>query len=104
SVYTRSASFYLKGDDTHAGTQIDLLIDRNDQSINVVEVKFYDGVFSITKDYAQKLQTKVQTFREVSQTNKQIFLTLIIARGMKPNIHSIGLVDQDFDAGILFLE
>ncbi|MEM7375260.1 MAG: ATP-binding protein, partial [Bacteroidota bacterium] len=47
SVYTRSASFYLKGDDTHAGTQIDLLIDRNDQSINVVEVKFYDGVFSI---------------------------------------------------------
>lgn len=102
SVYTRSSSFYAQGDGTQSGIQIDLLIDRNDQSINLVEIKFYDGVFSITKEYAQKLQTKVQRFRELSQTKKHIFLTMITARGMVSNVHSVGLVDLDFDADILF--
>ncbi|MFK7946216.1 MAG: ATP-binding protein [Saprospiraceae bacterium] len=101
-VYTRSASFYKKGDNQTKGTQIDLLIDRNDRTINLVEIKFYDGTFTISKDYAQKLRQKIQVFRETTQTKKQVFLTLITALGLKSNIHSVGLVDVNLDSEILF--
>lgn len=101
-IYTRSASFFKKGDEQNQGVQIDLLIDRNDKTINLVEIKFYDGTFAISKDYAQKLHQKIQVFRESTQTKKQIFLTLITALGLKSNIHSVGLVDNDFASEILF--
>lgn len=103
-VYSRSASFFKKSDEQNAGVQIDLLIDRNDRTINLVEIKFYDGVFTISKDYAQKLRQKVQIFKETTQTKKQVFLTMITALGLKSNIHSVGLVDNDFGSEILFEE
>lgn len=101
-IYTRSASFYKKGDKQQRGTQIDLLIDRDDRTINLVEIKFYDGQFTISKEYAQKLREKMQVFRETTKTKKQIFLTLITSMGLKQNVHSIGLVDSDFSSDILF--
>jgi AAA+ ATPase superfamily predicted ATPase len=103
-IYTRSASFFKKGDETNAGVQIDLLIDRNDRTINLVEIKFYDGLFTVSKDYAQKLRQKIQIFKETTQTKKQVFLTMITALGLKSNINSVGLVDNDFDNEILFEE
>ncbi len=63
-VYTRATSFYKKADDNNRGVQIDLLIDRNDRLINLIEIKFYDGIFSVSKDYAKKLKNKVQIFKE----------------------------------------
>lgn len=101
-VYTRSTSFYKKGDDNSKGAQIDLLLDRNDRTINIVEIKFYDGIFSISKDYAQKLRQKVQLFKEATQTPKQVFLTMLTATGLKTNMYSTGLVDTAFDMEILF--
>lgn len=101
-IYARSASFFKKGDNQNKGTQIDLLIDRNDRSINIVEIKFHDGLFTISKDYAQKLKDKIQVFKESTQTKKQVFLTMITANGLKSNIHSVGLVDNHFDADALF--
>ncbi|MFK7934112.1 MAG: ATP-binding protein [Saprospiraceae bacterium] len=101
-MYTRISSFHKKGDDQNQGTQIDLLIDRDDRTINIIEIKFYDGVFTISKAYAQKLRDKKQIFRETTQTKKQIFLTLITAFGLKSNINSIGLVDSQFASDILF--
>ena len=103
-VYTRSTSFFKKADEDHQGIQIDLLIDRNDQTINLIEIKFYNGVFTISKDYAQKLREKVQIFRETTKTRKQLFLTLISVFGLKPNIHSIGLVDNSYEAEVLFVD
>jgi len=103
-VYSRSSSFFKKGDEQSQGVQIDLLIDRNDQTINLVEIKFYDGTFTISKDYAQKLRQKIHIFKETTQTKKQVFLTLITALGLKSNIHSVGLVDNDFVSEVLFLK
>ncbi len=103
-IYTRSASFFKKGDKQNQGTQIDLLIDRNDRTINLVEIKFYDGLFTISKDYAKKLRQKIQVFKESTQTKKQVFLTMITALGLKSNIHSVGLVDNDFASEVLFKE
>ena len=103
-IYARSTSFFKKGDGENSGVQIDLLIDRNDRTINLVEIKFHNGTFTISKDYAQKLRDKIQIFKEASKTKKQVFLTFISALGLKSNIHSIGLVDNDFDGEIFFKE
>ena len=103
-VYSESSGFLHRGDDTYPGIQIDLLIDRNDQVINLCEIKFYTGAFTITKDYAKKLRTKVTVFSEVTKTRKQIFLTLISTFGINQNKNSIGLIDNSITLEALFEE
>ncbi len=41
-------------------------------------------------------------FKAATQTKKQVFLTLITALGLQSNIHSVGLMDNDFDSAVLF--
>lgn len=103
-IYSESSSFVFRGDEERPGIQIDLLIDRNDHTINLCELKFYDDVFIINKAYAANLRRKRRIFQDISQTRKQIFITLITSFGLVPNQHSIGLVDQAFDMSILFEE
>jgi AAA+ ATPase superfamily predicted ATPase len=101
-VYTESSSFYYKGDEDRNGVQIDLLIDRNDQVINLCELKFYRDQYRIDKQEAAALRARLNTFMEVSKTKKQVFLTFITSFGLLPNQHSLGLVDQHFSMDILF--
>ncbi len=101
-IFTETASFVYQGTANKQGIQIDLLIDRNDQVINVCELKFYQGEFTIDKAYATKLRNKINTFTTISGTSKQVFLTFISSFGLKHNKHSIGLVDNDFGLEILF--
>lgn len=74
------------------GAQIDLLFDRDDDSITICEIKYTDGIFTIDKEYAQKLQKKLETFKKVTRTDKQLFLVLISAKGVKKNKYSDELV------------
>jgi len=59
---------------SEAGAQIDLLFDRDDSVITLVEIKYTDNPFIITKEYAQKLKNKIDVFKKVTRTKKQIFL------------------------------
>ena len=101
-VYSRSSSFIKKGTDTEKGTQIDLLIDRNDKVINLFEIKFYNAQLSISADYARALREKIRVFQETTNTRKHIMLTLITTFGLKANKHSLGLVDQVLELDDLF--
>jgi len=77
----------LKGS-TKEGAQIDLLFDRDDDAITICEIKHTNKPFSINKAYSAKLQKKIDIFRKVTRTKKQIFLALISANGLKENIYS----------------
>lgn len=101
-IYSTTSTFLKKGTATEAGTQIDLLIDRNDQVINIFEIKFYNNKFTISKAYADQLRTKMRIFQETTQTNKQLFLTLITTFGLKHNEHSLGLVAFELTLENLF--
>ena len=101
-VYAVSSSFYKKGTAATAGTQIDLLIDRNDHVINLVEIKFYNTSFTLSKSYAQNLRDKMRVFREATKTKKHISIVLITTFGMQHNSYSLGLVDNDLDMELLF--
>ncbi|MBO4375226.1 MAG: ATP-binding protein [Lachnospiraceae bacterium] len=70
------------------GVQIDLLIDRRDDIINVCEMKYSDGEYVIDRDYETKLNAKCRVFREETGTKKTVQLVLISAEGLKRNAHS----------------
>ncbi|MFK7756683.1 MAG: ATP-binding protein [Flavobacteriales bacterium] len=82
--------------------QIDLLIDRDDNVINVCEIKFYNSQFSIDKKYGLELKNKLNSFREQTSTNKSLFLTIISTYGVKPNAHSTEIVQNEVTLEHLF--
>ncbi len=101
-IYSESSGFTFSGDEFLSGIQIDLLIDRNDQVINICEMKFYQKEFAISKSYAEQLRRKIAAFSEVSKTKKQIFLTMITALGLLENKYSQDLVDNHLTMDVLF--
>ncbi len=84
------------------GTQIDLLIDRADNCINICEIKYVNGEFLITKDYAKKLMSKKELFIEKTDTKKSVLLTMITTYGVKKNEGEFGVVDFELTMNDLF--
>lgn len=88
--------------DSKPGAQIDLVIDRKDQTINLCEMKFSINPFTIDKKYAENLRNKLGTFRSETKTQKGVMLTMISTYGLKQNQYSIGLVQHDLAMDCLF--
>ncbi len=86
------------------GAQIDLLFDRDDDSITLCEIKFSNKVYDITKDYYQKLKQKADVFKNVTGTDKQIFIAMISANGVKQNKYAKELLDGVVTLDDLFKE
>ena len=63
AIYTESSSWRGRGN-AAGGAQIDLLIDRRDQCINLCEMKFYSSEVAIDKNLATELRQKETVFRE----------------------------------------
>ncbi len=76
------------------GAQIDLLFNRDDHAITICEIKYTNSPFVIDKEYAEILNKRIQIFKEKTKTNKQIFLGIISANGLKKNIYSEEMVDK----------
>lgn len=49
---------------TENGAQVDLLLDRNDNTITIFEIKYTDKIFVIDKAYAANLENKLGVFKE----------------------------------------
>jgi hypothetical protein len=71
--------------DAETGAQIDLLIDRNDNIINLCETKYTTKEFVITKSYDENLRNKRGVFIEESSTKKSVHITMITTYGVKHN-------------------
>lgn len=84
------------------GAQIDLVIERADQCINLCEIKFYNEEFIIDKEYGEKLRKKRECFERITKTKKSIFMTLITTWGVKHNEHYYSSVDQELTMNALF--
>lgn len=76
------------------GAQIDLLLDRTDNAISLCEIKYTDQPYIIDKQYASNLMNKIKIFKRMSKTQKQIFLVMISANGLKETMYSSELVSQ----------
>lgn len=71
-----------------SGFQIDLIIDRQDNVINLCEIKYSRAPFAIDKKYSLRLLERAEAFRISTKTNKAIHLTFISTYGLKQNMYS----------------
>lgn len=69
----------------HRGGQIDLIIDRGDKTINLCEMKFVSGTYSISPDYASYMQSRAEAFRVLTGTDKSIHQTIVTSNGVEHN-------------------
>lgn len=95
AVYTEISSLRVPASDGTPGFQIDLLIDRKDNAINLCEIKFHSGPFTINAEYYQQLIGKRQRFIDHAGISKQVFLTFITNHGVAPNAYARDAVDAE---------
>ena len=67
------------------GAQIDFLIERSDNIINLCEKKFSAKKFVITKKIDENLRNKRSVFIEETNTKKSVHITMITTYGVKDN-------------------
>ena len=101
-IQTTSGSWFERN--AKQGTQIDLIIDRADNSINICEIKFYNSQFSITKAYADIISAKKNIFKQKTNTKKNIFITMITTYGLKENKNSLQYISNELTMKSLFVE
>ncbi len=86
------------------GAQIDIVIDRNDNSINLCELKFYSSVFSIDKKYSLEISNKVELFKKSTKTRKTLFTTFITTFGLADNAYKTQVVQNELTIDNLFID
>jgi len=100
-IYSTIGSWIEKNNEN--GAQIDLLIDRDDNVINLCEMKFYNGLFTISKKYAEELQNKMNLFSESTKKKKSLYISFITTYGIKENEYSKQFVQNSLKLDDLFL-
>lgn len=83
------------------GAQIDLLIDRADDVINICEIKYAADKYEITADYEERLRSRQSLLRNVTGTKKALYHTFITTYGVARNLHS-GIVQSEVTMDDLF--
>lgn len=80
-VITTASAFYCKED----GYQIDLAIKRNDNIINLCELKFYSNPFTVNKEYFFKINNRSNLLMEKISKKYIVKNTLITTFGITKN-------------------
>jgi uncharacterized protein len=99
-IHSVAGSWIGKGDES--GAQVDLLIDRDDNVINLCEMKFSHAPYRIDRKYAGELSAKVRAFTSATRTRKSVFLTFITTHGLERNAYSAQLVQSELTSDALF--
>ncbi|MGN0906575.1 MAG: hypothetical protein ACI4NM_05450, partial [Bullifex sp.] len=81
-----------KKEDDKEGLQIDLLIIRNDNIINMCEIKFYGSPFKVDRTYYVKILSRQTALSEMVSSKMAIHSTLITTFGLKNNEYSSAFV------------
>lgn len=84
-VYTKESLWTKAGEKETSGTQIDLVIDRNDNVIDLCEAKFLSNEFTVDKDYHLILESSKSLIKECVSKKKSVQNVLISTYGLKRN-------------------
>lgn len=69
------------------GSQIDLLIVRKDQVINLCEMKYSNSDYAITENFDISMRNKISDLQVVTKTKYAIYPTLITIYGLESNMY-----------------
>ncbi|MDR0296119.1 MAG: hypothetical protein LBH91_08100 [Prevotellaceae bacterium] len=77
-----------RSEKTTSGAQIDLIINRKDGIINLLEIKFSNSGYVITKLYDENLKNKIAAFKAETKTRKAVHLLMLTTYGLIKNKYS----------------
>ena len=86
-VVSSNSAWSKKGGDEE-GLQIDLLIQRNDNVVNMCEMKFVSEDFSVDKACYRTLLSRAERVREAVSPKMSVVSTLVTTFGLKRNEYS----------------
>lgn len=102
-IITEVNSWYCKADAEKGihGSQIDLLICRKDQVINLCEMKYSGSAYTITEKVDKNMKNKISDFVTATKTKCAIYPTLVTTYGLvnnayAGNIQSVIVLDDLF--------
>lgn len=98
AIYSTNSSWF------NENAQVDLLIDRDDNVMNLCEMKFYNAPYTIDKKYYLNLKNKVSELQKETNTRKNIYITMVTTYGVNENEYSKELVQNSLDMDALFIE
>lgn len=87
SISSTQSSWVLMADGKQQ-MQIDMLITRNDNIVNLCEIKFWKGKFAIDKNYDEVLRERVLALSHLLSMRQITHLTFITTFGIKDNEYS----------------
>lgn len=91
-IITNEYSYVSKGNADQQGIQIDMIIDRADNCVNILEVKFYNKEYEVSEAYGRQLLDKATIFQERTRLKKNVFITMLTVFGVKKNEHYLTAV------------
>lgn len=101
-IQTKTSYLAIKDESGKMTAQIDLLIDRADNALNLCEIKFANDVYTLNKTEADAIRRKMTYLRQQLTRRKSIFPVMITPFGCEKNMHYLGLITNDLDLDILF--
>lgn len=88
-VSTSEYSWFVRKNEEQPGAQIDLLLDRNDDTINICEMKYVAaGNYALNAEEEQKILNRRERFMQETKTTKAVQLTLVTTNGLTKNLHA----------------
>jgi hypothetical protein len=89
-----SSVFSWRGESGGKRAQVDLVIDRGDNVINLCEIKFSSGPFRIDKSYHESLRAKRTVFSNSTHTRKAVLTTMVTTFGLERNEYRGEIVSE----------
>ena len=85
-IHTEYYSWRSK--ESSVAAQIDLLIERADNLINLCEIKYSSQPYTISKEEEMRIRNRIADFTEETGTRHGILTTMITTFGIRQNVHS----------------
>lgn len=83
-----SEQYCWRSKESTPASQIDLIIDRADDVVNVCEIKYSAKEYSLSEEEAKKMAYRLETFRRETGTKQSLYSTLITASPLTENASS----------------
>ena len=95
------SAWSVRGSNENEGAQIDLLINRADNVVNLCEMKFVTDEYVIDKDEENKLRKRTEALKTTLSSKQSVHLTMITTYGVAYGKHS-GIVQKQVVLDDLF--
>lgn len=100
-VLSEESVWTLRGKNTTKGTQVDLVMSRKDNVVNMCEIKFSTSEYKISDDYEMVIRNRISALSERLRATQVVHVTFITTFGVSQNAHS-GIIQNVLTLNDLF--